>query len=176
MLWPAARVSSAPQSVLSCATDPDSRSPAAALTSWRRTRPGSFGSTRCGSPAGFSWCFSICARGITASHGASRRPLLDRTPPSGQPRPLPPLEEVLEAGHVLALNFPVAINPAWQGRRRDAQARFPAFLLQRIPKIAAHPDRTWRDLLFICDEYHVFATVGETDPTGSIPCDPRCRR
>ena len=24
----------------------------------------------------------------------------------------------------------------------------------------------WRDLLFVCDEYHAFATVGETDPTG----------
>lgn len=24
----------------------------------------------------------------------------------------------------------------------------------------------WRDLVFVCDEYHAFATVGETDPTG----------
>ena len=39
-------------------------------------------------------------------------------------------------------------------------------MLQRIPRIAAHPERTWRDLLFVCDEYHAFATVGETDPTG----------
>jgi hypothetical protein len=27
-------------------------------------------------------------------------------------------------------------------------------------------ERVWRDLLFVCDEYHSFATVGETDPTG----------
>src|SRR5438445_1396574 len=38
--------------------------------------------------------------------------------------------------------------------------------LQRIPKIAADPRAAWRDLLFIADEYHAFATVGETDPTG----------
>ena len=43
---------------------------------------------------------------------------------------------------------------------------FQRAVIQRIPKIAAHPERIWRDLLFVCDEYHAFATVGETDPTG----------
>ena len=43
---------------------------------------------------------------------------------------------------------------------------FQRAVLQRIPKIAANPKRVWRDLLFVCDEYHAFATVGETDPTG----------
>ena len=43
---------------------------------------------------------------------------------------------------------------------------FQRAVLQRIPKIAAQPDAIWRDLLFVCDEYHAFATVGETDPTG----------
>ena len=38
---------------------------------------------------------------------------------------------------------------------------FQRAVLQRIPKIAAHPERDWRDLLFVCDEYHAFATVGE---------------
>ena len=33
-------------------------------------------------------------------------------PQPGQPRPLPPLDELLETGHVLGLNFPVALNPA----------------------------------------------------------------
>ena len=32
-------------------------------------------------------------------------------PKPGEPRPLPPLEELLESGHVLALNFPVGLNP-----------------------------------------------------------------
>ena len=29
---------------------------------------------------------------------------------TGEPRPLPPLEDLLETGHVLGLNFPVAMN------------------------------------------------------------------
>ncbi len=43
---------------------------------------------------------------------------------------------------------------------------FQRAVLQRIPKMAANPQRVWRDLLFVADEYHAFATVGETDPTG----------
>ena len=29
-----------------------------------------------------------------------------------------------------------------------------------------HPERHWREVLFLCDEYHSFATVGEQDPSG----------
>jgi hypothetical protein len=43
---------------------------------------------------------------------------------------------------------------------------FQRAVLQRIPQMAKQADRVWRDLLFVCDEYHAFATVGETDPTG----------
>ncbi len=88
-------------------------------------------------------------------------------PTPGQPRPLPPLEELLESGHVLALNFPVGLNPGL-ARALGVMLKldFQRAVLQRIPKIAAHPERIWRDLLFVCDEYHAFATVGETDPTG----------
>ena len=88
-------------------------------------------------------------------------------PKPGEPRPLPPLEELLESGHVLALNFPVGLNPGL-ARALGVMLKldFQRAVLQRIPKIAAHPERTWRDLLFVCDEYHAFATVGETDPTG----------
>ena len=43
---------------------------------------------------------------------------------------------------------------------------FQRAILQRIPQITAHPTRPWRDILFVCDEYHAFATVGETEPTG----------
>ena len=88
-------------------------------------------------------------------------------PKPGEPRPLEPLEELLESGHVLALNFPVGLNPGL-ARALGVMLKldFQRAVLQRIPKIAAHPERTWRDLLFVCDEYHAFATVGETDPTG----------
>src|SRR6266850_1752095 len=43
---------------------------------------------------------------------------------------------------------------------------FQRAVLQRIPKIAAQPNAVWRDVLFVADEYHAFATVGETEPTG----------
>lgn len=85
----------------------------------------------------------------------------------GEPRPLEPIDTLLDAGRVLALNFPVAMNP---GLARIIgvmlKLDFQRAVLQRIPQISAQPDRIWRDLMFVCDEYHAFATVGETDPTG----------
>ena len=90
-----------------------------------------------------------------------------KSPAPGQARPLPPLEELLESGHVLGLNFPVAMNP---GLARALgvllKLDFQRAVLQRIPKIAASPNTIWRDVLFVADEYHAFATVGETEPTG----------
>jgi hypothetical protein len=88
-------------------------------------------------------------------------------PKRGEPRPLPPLEDLLETGHVLGLNFPVATNPALaRGLGVMLKLDFQRAVLQRIPKIAANPKGVWRDILFVADEYHAFATVGETDPTG----------
>jgi hypothetical protein len=74
---------------------------------------------------------------------------------------------LLESGHVLGLNFPVAMNPGL-ARAMGVLLKldFQRAVLNRIPKIAADPSRPWRDLLFVADEYHAFATVGETDPTG----------
>ena len=88
-------------------------------------------------------------------------------PKPGEPRPLPPLEDLLETGHVLGLNFPVAMNPALaRGLGVMLKLDFQRAVLQRIPKISANPKGVWRDILFVADEYHAFATVGETDPTG----------
>lgn len=85
----------------------------------------------------------------------------------GEPRPLPPLEDLLETGHVLGLNFPVALNPALaRGLGVMLKLDFQRAVLQRIPQMGESPERSWRDLLFVADEYHAFATVGETDPTG----------
>jgi hypothetical protein len=90
-----------------------------------------------------------------------------RPPKPGEPRPLPPLEDLLETGHVLGLNFPVAMNPALaRGLGVMLKLDFQRAVLQRIPKISANPAGPWRDVLFVADEYHAFATVGETDPTG----------
>jgi type IV secretory system conjugative DNA transfer VirD4/TraG family protein len=88
-------------------------------------------------------------------------------PKPGDPRPLPPLEDLLETGHVLGLNFPVPMNPALaRGLGVMLKLDFQRAVLQRIPKIASNPGTVWRDILFVADEYHAFATVGETDPTG----------
>lgn len=88
-------------------------------------------------------------------------------PKPGEPKPLPPLDVLMESGHVLALNFPIGMNPGL-ARILGVMLKldFQRAVLQRIPQITAHPERVWRDLLFVCDEYHAFATVGETDPTG----------
>jgi len=88
-------------------------------------------------------------------------------PQPGQPRPLPPLDELLETGHVLGLNFPVALNPALaRGLGVMLKLDFQRAVLARIPRISSASDKVWRDILFVADEYHAFATVGETDPTG----------
>ena len=88
------------------------------------------------------------------------------TPP-GDAAPAAAARRLLDAGRVLALNFPVAMNPGL-ARMLGVMLKhdFQRAVLQRIPQIAAQPERVWRDLLFVCDEYHAFATVGETDPTG----------
>ena len=92
------------------------------------------------------------------------------TPPKpGQKRgtPLPPLDQLLESGKVLALNFPVGLNPGL-ARALGVMLKldFQRAVLSRISRMSAAPDKTWRDLLFVCDEYHAFATTGDTDPSG----------
>lgn len=95
----------------------------------------------------------------------------DATAPSlrarGSRQPLPPIDQLLEAGKVLALNFPVGLNPGL-ARALGVMLKldFQRAVLARIPKIAAAPSRSWRDLVFVCDEYHSFATTGDTDPSG----------
>ena len=76
----------------------------------------------------------------------------------GEPTPIPPLAELLETGRVLALNFPVGMNPGL-ARILGVMLKldFQRAVLQRIPQITAEPERVWRDLLFVCDEYHAFA-------------------
>jgi hypothetical protein len=83
------------------------------------------------------------------------------------PRPLPAIDVLLDQGKVIALNFPIAMNPGL-ARMIGVMLKldFQRAVLQRIPRMSAERDRTWRDIVFVCDEYHAFATVGETDPTG----------
>jgi hypothetical protein len=80
---------------------------------------------------------------------------------------LPPFGELIEQGKVVALNFPASLNP---GLARTIgtfmKLDFERAVLNRIPAMEKHADRHWREVLFLCDEYQAFATVGEHDPTG----------
>lgn len=82
-------------------------------------------------------------------------------------RPLPPFAELVEAGKVCALNFPVALNPGL-ARAIGVMMKldFQRALLNRIPKIEANPEQHFRQVFFICDEYQHFATAGENEPNG----------
>jgi len=56
---------------------------------------------------------------------------------------------------------------------------FQRSVLNRIPAIEAHPERYFRQVFFLCDEYQHFATVGENEPTGdekffSLSRQPKC--
>ncbi len=65
------------------------------------------------------------------------------------------------------MNFPIGANP---GLARAVgtmlKQDFQRTMIGRIPKIESDPEKHWRSVLFLCDEYHSFATTGESDPTG----------
>ncbi len=82
-------------------------------------------------------------------------------------RTLPPLTTLIERGHVLALNFPMSINP---GLARFLgtllKQDFQRAMLQRIPRLEAGTNPSQRAVLLLIDEYQYFATTGGTDPSG----------
>jgi len=81
--------------------------------------------------------------------------------------PMPGFSDLLEQGKVCALNFPVAMNPGLARTIGTLMKQdFQRAVLNRIPRMETEPGRHWREILFLCDEYHSFATVGESDPTG----------
>jgi len=82
-------------------------------------------------------------------------------------RPLPPFSELIETGAVCALDFPVAANPGLAKIIGTLMKQdFERAVLNRIPRMEKEPARHFREVLFLCDEYHAFATVGENDPSG----------
>ena len=85
----------------------------------------------------------------------------------GSRKPLPPIASLLEQGKIVALNFPVSMNPGL-ARAIGVMLKmdFQRAVLNRIPHIAAEPAKAWRPVVFICDEYQHFATVGENEPSG----------
>ena len=82
-------------------------------------------------------------------------------------RSLPPFSELIEAGKICALNFPVSLNPGLaKAIGVMMKLDFQRAVLNRIPKIENNPKQYFRQVFFICDEYQHFATVGENDPNG----------
>jgi len=89
-----------------------------------------------------------------------------KTSASGR-KALPQIATLLEQGKVVALNFPASMNPGL-ARAIGVMLKmdFQRAVLNRIPRIAAKPAQAWRPIVFICDEYQHFATVGENEPSG----------
>jgi len=94
--------------------------------------------------------------------------------------PLPSFGWLIEQGKVCALNFPVGMNPGLaKAIGVMMKLDFERAVLNRIPAIEANPEKHFRQVLFLCDEYQHFATVGEHDPTGdekffSLSRQPKC--
>jgi hypothetical protein len=95
-------------------------------------------------------------------------------------RPLIPFTDLIEAGKVCALNFPVSLNPGLaKAIGVMMKLDFQRAVLNRIPNIEKNPGKYFRQVFFICDEYQHFATVGENDPTGdekffALSRQPKC--
>ena len=68
---------------------------------------------------------------------------------------------LLQAGTSWASNFPVAANPALP---RGLGVMLKLDFQPSASRRWRAGDRVWRDLLLVADEYHAFATVGETHP------------
>ena len=92
---------------------------------------------------------------------------------------LPPLDELIESGKVLALNMPAGSNPAL-ARAVGVMLKnaWLQTLLRRPAQMKDAPEKYFRPAVFICDEYQSFASVGEDDPSGdekSFALTRQCR-
>jgi hypothetical protein len=95
-------------------------------------------------------------------------------------KPLPSFSWLIENGKICTLNFPIGMNPGLaKALGVMMKLDFERAVVNRVPEIEAHPERHFRQVLFLCDEYQHFATVGENDPTGdekffSLSRQPKC--
>ena len=95
-------------------------------------------------------------------------------------RPLPSFSWLINQGKICALNFPIGMNPGLaKALGVMMKLDFERAVLNRVPEMEADRQRHWRQVLFLCDEYQHFATVGESDPTGdekffTLSRQPKC--
>jgi hypothetical protein len=80
--------------------------------------------------------------------------------------PLPPIAELIDQGKVIALNFPIAMNPGLaRALGTMLKQDFQRAVLNRIHR-ADDAGGPRRPVFFVCDEYQSFATTGENEPSG----------
>jgi hypothetical protein len=90
-----------------------------------------------------------------------------RNPNGVHGTPLPPLGDLIESGKVLALNFPIAMNPGLaRALGTMLKQDFQRAVLNRVQRAAKETATALRPVLFVCDEYQAFATTGENEPSG----------
>jgi hypothetical protein len=95
-------------------------------------------------------------------------------------RPLPSLAWLIEKGNLCSLNFPMAMN-AGLAKALGVMLKldFERAVLNRVAMMQKDPEAYFRQVLFLCDEYQHFATVGESEPVGddkflSLSRQPKC--
>jgi hypothetical protein len=90
-----------------------------------------------------------------------------RNPDGIHGTPLPPLADLIDQGKVIALNFPIAMNPGLaRAIGTMLKQDFQRAVLNRIQKMRTDPSASRRPVMFVCDEYQAFATTGENEPSG----------
>ncbi len=95
-------------------------------------------------------------------------------------KPLPSLAWLIEKGNLCSLNFPIAMN-AGLAKALGVMLKldFERAVLNRVPIMEKNREAYFRQVLFLCDEYQHFATVGESEPVGdekflSLSRQPKC--
>jgi TraM recognition site of TraD and TraG len=95
-------------------------------------------------------------------------------------KPLPSFSWLIDSGAVCGLNFPIGMNPGLaKAIGVMMKLDFERAVLNRVPVMEKNPESHFRQVLFLCDEYQHFATVGESEPTGdekffSLSRQPKC--
>jgi RecA/RadA recombinase len=91
----------------------------------------------------------------------------ERNPQGIHGTPLPSLAELIEQGKIVALNFPIAMNPGLaRALGTMLKQDFQRAVLGRVHQMDRDAARSRRPVLFVCDEYQAFATTGENEPSG----------
>ena len=108
----------------------------------------------------------FCPKAPPVKDEAIEAPQWEPREEGGIRKHLPPLDELIESGKVLALNMPAGSNPALaRAVGVFLKNAWLQTLLRRPAQMKADSKRYFRPAVFICDEYQSFASVGEDDPS-----------